>query len=373
MNFIRMKQLLLSIFLFSGYHSFSQVTCTVSPADTTVCFRDSITLRTDTTGSGIFTYKWLKNNVIISDADTSFLTIPVVDYPDTGVYICIVSNGIFTDTSNTARLRMHPKMKIDTLYRYNDLGCPGTCKGQFKVKVSGGAPPYNYEWGSGFSQDTIVFGLCQGNYTFIVTDTNQCSLDSTYYVDVLKTPEIEISVEPGDTIYLTKPAIVVSFPDTSEMKITNWEWKFGDTTALFPNNNPASYIFSNDSSSLGLQTIKLFFTDLNGCVDSSFHDITVKIAKLKIPNVFTPDNNDINETFVIKLEDSDLNFSDVYMSTELQIIDRWGRKVYSKSNYKSGEWDGKNLSDGAYFYILQCTGFYGVDVFKGSVTILRQH
>jgi gliding motility-associated-like protein len=371
MNFIRMKQLLLSIFLLTGYHSFSQVTCTVSPADTVVCYRDSITFRTETTGSGEFTYKWLKNGVVISDADTSFLTIPVVNYPDTGTYFCIVSNGTFTDTSNTARLRMHPKMKIDTLYRYNDLGCPGSCKGQFKVTVSGGAPPYNYEWGSGFSQDTIVFGLCQGNYTFIVTDTNQCSLDSTYYVDVLKLPKIDFTSDPQDTVYLTKPTVIVSFPDSSEYQLTNWEWDFGDSVFV-PNINPAAYVYP-DTTSPGQHTIKLNFTDHNGCDTTITHNITVKLAKLKIPNVFTPDNNDINETFTIKLEDSDIDFSEVYMSNELQIIDRWGRKVYSKSNYKSGEWDGKNLSDGAYFYILQCTGFYGVDVFKGSVTILRQH
>ena len=372
MNFIRMKQFLLSIFLLTGYHSFSQVTCTVSPADTTVCFRDSIAFTTTITGQGPFTYQWFKNDVAISKATDSIFPVPVVNYPDTGVYFCIVSNGTFTDTSNTARLRMHPKMIIDTLYRYNDLGCPLSCKGQFKVKVSGGAPPYNYEWGSGFSQDTIVFGLCQGTFKFSVTDTNHCSLDSTYYVDVLKLPKVDFTTDPKDTVYLTKPVVTVSFPDTSEYQLTNWEWVFSDTTKV-PNINPAAYVYP-DTTSPGMHTIKLNFTDHNGCDTTIIHNITVKIAKLKIPNVFTPDNNDINETFTIKLEDDpNIDFSEVYMSNELQILDRWGRKVYSKTNYKSGEWDGKNLSDGAYFYILQCTGFYGVDVFKGSVTILRQH
>jgi hypothetical protein len=76
----------------------------------------------------------------------------------------------------------------------------------------------------------------------------------------------------------------------------------------------------------------------------------------------------------MKLEDgSGLDFSEVYLSNELQILDRWGRKVYSKTNYRSGEWDGAKLSDGAYFYILVCHGYYGDDVFRGSVTILRAH
>jgi gliding motility-associated-like protein len=366
-----MKQFLFSFFFIIGYHSFAQITCTISPADTTVCFRDSIVLSATVTPNGKYSYQWLKNDEVISGADTSFLTIPVVDYPDTAVYICIAKNDSYTDTSNTARLRMHPKMKIDTLYRYNDLGCPGSCKGQFKVKASGGAPPYTYEWGGGFSQDTIVFGLCQGRYVLKVADTNHCEYDSSYYVDVLRLPKVDFTTDPQDTIYLTKPVITVSFPDSSAYHLTNWEWDFGDST-LIPNVNPASYAYPKETKP-GPYTIKLNFTDQNGCDTTITHDITVKLAELKIPNVFTPDNNDINETFVIKLEGTEIDFSEVYLSNELQILDRWGRKVYSKSNYRSGEWDGQKLSDGVYFYILKCHGYYGDDVFRGSVTILRQH
>jgi len=369
MKFHWMKQFLISFFLFTGYYTFAQVTCTVSPSDTTVCYRDSIAFITNVEGQGPFTYQWFKNDMLISGASDSILPIPKVNYPDTAFYHCIVSDGVFTDTSNIARLRMFPAMKIDTLYRYNALGCPGTCKGQFKVLVSGGAPPYEYDWGAaGFSQDTIFFGLCQGEYTLTVTDTNKCSIDSLYIVEVLKVPEIEFVTDPKDTVYLTKPVVNVSFADTSLMHITNWEWDFGDST-LIPNVNPASHPYKRT----GRFTIKLTYTDLNGCEDSTMHDITVKQAKLKIPNVFTPDNNDVNETFVIKIEGTDIDFSEAYLSNELQILDRWGRKVYSKSNYKSGDWDGAKLSDGAYFYILECHGFYEDDVFKGSVTILRAH
>jgi PKD repeat protein len=373
MNFNRMKQFLISVFLIIGYHSFAQITCTISPADTTVCFRDSVAFRTNVVGTGDITFQWLKNNVIIPDADTSILPIPVVDYPDTAVYHCIVSNGVFTDTSNAAMLRMHPKMKIDTLYRYNALGCPESCKGQFKALVSGGAPPYNYDWGAaGFSQDTIFFGLCKGTYTFTVSDTNNCSLDSSYYVDVLKLPKIDFVIEPPDTVYLTKPTINVFFPDSSEYHLTNWEWEFGDSTAQTPNVNPATYIFP-DTTKPDIYNIKLNFTDQNGCDTTIIHNISVKQPKLLIPNVFTPDNNDINETFMIELEGTDIDFNEAYLGNELQILDRWGRKVFSKTNYKSGDWDGAKLSDGAYFYILKCHGYYGDDVFRGSVTILRSH
>jgi hypothetical protein len=373
MNFNWMKQLLISVFFIIGYHSFAQITCTIYPSDTTVCFKDSIAFITEVEGQGPFTYQWFRNNVIIPKATDSILPFPIVDYPDTAFYHCIVSDGIFTDTSNIGRLRMHPKMKIDTLYRYNALGCPESCKGQFKALVSGGAPPYNYDWGAaGFSQDTIFFGLCQGTYTFTVSDTNNCSLDSSYYVDVLKLPKIDFVMDPPDTVYITKPTITVFFPDTSEYQLTNWEWEFTDSTTRIPNVNPVSFIYPSNSR-LGKDTIMLNFTDHNGCDTTIMHFITIKQPKLKIPNVFTPDNNDINETFIIELEGTHIDFNVAYMGNELQILDRWGRKVFSKTNYKSGDWDGAKLSDGAYFYTLVCHGYYGDDVFKGSITILRSH
>jgi len=174
---------------------------------------------------------------------------------------------------------------------------------------------------------------------------------------------------------LSNPLVTVSFQDSLLKYLTNWEWDFGDST-LVPNLNPASHNYKTVRKFI----IDLNITDLNGCDSTISHEITVKTAKLKIPNVFTPDNdpNMVNESFIITIEDSpEENFGDAYISNELSILDRWGRVVYSKANYRSskygGDWKGENLSDGVYFYILKCHGYYGDEVFKGSVTILRYH
>ena len=65
------------------------------------------------------------------------------------------------------------------------------------------------------------------------------------------------------------------------------------------------------------------------------------------------------------------DWREAYISNEFIVLDRWGKKVYQQTNYRSGEWDGANLSDGTYFYILKCQGQFGDDVFKGAITILR--
>jgi hypothetical protein len=50
------------------------------------------------------------------------------------------------------------------------------------------------------------------------------------------------------------------------------------------------------------------------------------------------------------------------------VFNRWGEKVFEAKNYNNN-WDGKNLPDGVYFYVLKCRGYWKEDIFNGSVSI----
>lgn len=371
-----MKHLLSLLFFFLNIIAISQVTVEVKPYDTIVCYRDSVAFVSfvSDAGSGKISWQWQKNLINISGATDSIYGFKHAKSIDTAVYRCIVSvDGAVADTSNGARLRMHPKMNIDTLYRYNPLGCPVDCKGQFKTLVSGGTPfanypPYIYEWHGGKSQDTIVFGLCRGNYRLWVTDSIGCVYDTGYFVDALKSPKVDFTFSPRDTIYLTNPTITVAFADSMRKHITNWTWSFGDS-AKIPNLNPASHLYDRS----GQMRVKLSFTDINGCDTTYEHELTIKVAELLIPNIFTPNGDQWNEKFEIRLKDESEteDYRQAYLSNEFMVYDRWGRKVFNQSNFKSGDWNGDRLSDGTYYYILKCVGQWSDDVFRGSVTILR--
>ncbi|MCX6266671.1 MAG: gliding motility-associated C-terminal domain-containing protein [Bacteroidetes bacterium] len=373
-----MKHSLLVLFFFFSVVAMSQVTVVVNPNDTIVCFRDSVAFTTNVAGAGSasVSYRWQKNYIDISGATDSVYAITQVTGSSPGLYRCIVSTeGMGSDTSNDAMLRMHPRMYVDTLYRYNPLGCASECKGQFKAAVSGGTPfkndpPYIYEWNGGHSQDTIVFGLCRGHYTFTATDSLGCTIDSGYFVDVLKSPKVTFTIEPDSVIYRTNPNIQVAFPDSMRQYITNWTWNFGDSIKV-PNMNPVSHTYG-DTTKPGQITIKLTFTDLNGCDTSITNIVTLKTAELNIPNVFTPNGDHVNDRFAIQLmDDQEKDFRVAYLGNEFMVYDRWGRKIFNQANYKSEDWDGERVSDGTYFYILKLTGQYGDEVIKGSVTILR--
>jgi gliding motility-associated-like protein len=371
-----MKHLLPFLFLLFSISLIGQVSVNISPSDTIVCYRDSVAFTAIVNGysTGKLEYRWQFNLQDITGAADSIFEISKVKVSDTGFYRCILLlNGIETDTTINAHLRMRPHMKIDTFYRSNALGCYSDCKGQYRTRVSGGTPfssfpEYIYEWGGGKSEDTIVYGLCPRTYKFKVTDSLGCSLDTSYTVDYLKSPKVDFTFSPRDTIYLTNPTIITTFIDTMRRHIINWTWDFNDSTKV-ANVNPATHIYEGS----GEKKVKLFYTDVNGCDTVYQHILTVKVAELELPKAFTPNKDNINDKFEVRLkgENKTEDFRQAYLANEFVVYDRWGRRVFQKDNYKSEDWDGDNLSDGTYFYILKCTSQWGTDVFRGSVTILR--
>ncbi len=371
-----MKHFAFLFLMMSSLVSLGQITVIVNPPQYTACHRDSLALTTIVTGPRPYSYRWQKEGTDIQGANDSILPLPRISIQDTGIYRCIVTNGVLSDTSNEAHIGMYDPMVTDTLYRYNELGCRYQCKGQFLVRVTGGYPPYDYNWRGGKSFDTLVIGLCPGKYLLTVTDTMGCTIDTTYIVEALKSPEIDFSWIPErDTIYLSNPTITVSFSDTAYPYIQNYEWEFGDS-ARVANVNPVAHTYT--SANQDPFWISLNITDQNGCDTVVSHEIYVKVAQLFIPNVFTPYDGAPNNTFEIKIlkgeksYEEGYDFSEIYLSNELTIYDRWGKKVYQKSNYRSGDWDGGNLAEGTYFYVLVLTGQYGVEKYHGSVTLIAR-
>lgn len=76
-------------------------------------------------------------------------------------------------------------------------------------------------------------------------------------------------------------------------------------------------------------------------------NVTLIEASINIPNVFTPNNDGVNDTFKIEGISDDIS---------LTILNRWGEKVFQTNNanmeFWNGKLNGKDCSDGVYFYIL---------------------
>lgn len=89
-----------------------------------------------------------------------------------------------------------------------------------------------------------------------------------------------------------------------------------------------------------------------GCQqDSITFDVSIDDSMLKVPNVFTPNGDGVNDEFRV-----------MYASLReyhIWIYDRWGHKVYESTDPSKG-WDGTignmKAAEGAYFYVIRALG-----------------
>lgn len=278
----------------------------------------------------------------------------------TTVYVSVKDSlGILT-CIDSVQIWLYPRMKFEEVTQIN-TGCPGTCKGQLQVSVSGGLPPYNFIWPTTtpVQYDSIVFGLCETDYLVEVTDQYLCVRDTMLPVDVYDMPEVEIIRDPEDQIYIQNPVVDFSFDNKSidSIQVIDWNWDFGDST--FTKEEMPRKVFDQ----VRAFDVWLKYTTNDECIDSITLQVDVKTVDLEIPNVITPNGDLVNQNFkIIDLER--------YITNELKIFNRYGKRIYSKKDYQ-GEWDGENIREGVYFYILKAEGYFGTDVFQGSITILR--
>jgi len=151
------------------------------------------------------------------------------------------------------------------------------------------------------------------------------------------TPPFQVSIE------LTAPAfppqsVFVDFTDAVQDPVTgNYGITFNDLYA---------------------GTYQITVRDNTGCTVILTQQVDYD-ESIFIPNIFTPNDDDVNETFNIR----NLPTSGGII---LIISNRWGKVVYETQDYQN-DWDGDDNSDGTYFYRIKINEL----VYNGWVEIRR--
>ncbi len=351
----------------------------IAQSDTTISCGDTIALDGD---NDIFQYIWTPGydtaqSVTVYPRDTTQYFVKIRDTGN-NYYYCTDSITVTID----------PIIIFDTIIQLN-MGCPGDNKTQMKVDVSGGYPPYYYDWSAGYSipgQPNVVFSLTDGNESITVTDTIGCYNIKNFEVKAYPLPELEINTDPGDTVYYQKPFITFSYENLTydslgvdTFQITSLKWDFGDnTTAIQPS-------ITHTYTDVGDFSVVLNFTTFYGCPGEDSISVKVKPIKLKVPSVITPNGDGYNDYFIIDEDESGGDGGEAffkssqpgeykpldtyYLKTTLVIFNQWGNKIYEKENYQN-DWMAENLSDGSYYYILKCEGQYDTDIYRGTFMVL---
>lgn len=346
-----------------------------------VCWNDEILLSVDWQSN--YSYAWIHNGDTISEGPSALAKI-TENNSVYHVYIWNTSSGNAV-CNNSITITMRPKFDIDfeqlTLTcsdKYNDNGKTAKAKA---TASGGGYSEFTYHWNSPIlpiqymDDPQIAMGLsAYTNYTMTVTNEYGCSQTDTIRLKAHLNPNIEILSDPTDTVYLDNPYVTWWFNNEPTVynghdtlvEISNFFWKFDGYENTLTNSKP-EITFSEEGQGIAMLTV----TNDYGCDTTYQSSIKVLPVKLKIPNIFTPNGDGINDYFEIGYGEEGKPINDLneyFLSHKLVIFNRWGRTVYESQNYRN-DWDGGKLPDGTYFYVLECKGMTQNYKYQGSVMI----
>lgn len=282
------------------------------------------------------------NVTLTATGGTGFLwspgaaTTPSILVNAAGTYKVIVTNSCGKDSATQITTVLPLPVAVIS-------GATSTCKGDsIKLTASGGS---TYSWSNG---DTVNPIYVSASGTYSVTAKNSCASTSTTTITVVV--HTVIAKFTADT---TKgvPGVLISFTNASSSNATSWNWNFGDgATASGPNQ-------THPYGSPGKYTAILTVTDAFGCQSTYTMLITIieQPSVIHVPNVFTPNGDNVNDAFYIT--------SEGLSAFDMKIYDRWGVLMSDVTSPAQG-WDGRTkagvlATDGTYYYIITASGYDG--------------
>jgi gliding motility-associated-like protein len=226
----------------------------------------------------------------------------------------------------------------------------------------GGTAPYQYTFNNGSpSSTTLNFNnLSAGTYTLNVTDANGCSFTKTVSIVNLPGPSADFTASQQNG----SDSLNVVFTNESSLgpNITYY-WNFGngnlDTTTNL-NFSPNQTFYGTNTYTVTL----VASNGIDGCNDTTSLLIYIDITPfIEVPNVFTPNNDGVNEYFTVNYKG--------YKDLNMIIFNRWGNKMFETTNLNVG-WDGAGASEGTYYYIVTGKSINNEPFeSKGYLTLLR--
>ncbi|MBI3500228.1 MAG: gliding motility-associated C-terminal domain-containing protein [Bacteroidetes bacterium] len=172
-----------------------------------------------------------------------------------GTYSVVLSTNCNTSFTYTTSVTNSGGGNISV--NANNVSCNGGNNGNATASVSGGNPPYTFQWSSGASTSSAT-GLSAGNYTVTVTDAGGCS--ST------------------QTISITQPTAIV--PVASSQNVScNGGNNGSATVSVSGGNSSYSYLWNNgqttsSANNLSAGNYSVVVTDANGCTSSAAINIS---------------------------------------------------------------------------------------------------
>ncbi len=351
-----------------------EVTINASPGNV-ICAGTLVTFNAiGTNGGNNATYQWKLNNINVGSNQPS---ISFNNLLDGDVVYCVYSSPsscVSNNPASSTQIVMNVKDIVPLDFQI--ITSPGTtvCKNtniQFTAEIIGlPANGVTYQW----KINNIDIGLNQNTFNVDTLSSNaivSCIYGTTdiCYTNNPATKQITINVNPNPTIEAGNSIEI----GVSEGIVLNTIFSGGLPPYQFnwsPNNTLSDpHIEAPYATPLTTTEYYVEITDANGCkcVDSVKVSIFDFETTFFVPNIFSPNNDQLNDVLYVRGKGI----------KELQFIvyDRWGKEVFSTTSQENG-WDGKfngkELNPATFIYYIKVKTYDGKIIEKkGNVTLVK--
>jgi gliding motility-associated-like protein len=245
-------------------------------------------------------------------------------------------------TSNTTAIVGKTPAVISTATTISDTCGKGL--GSIQINVMQGSAPYTYQWLPNISSNSQAQMVVAGIYQIVVTDVNLCTTTLSASVSNAGSISVNLGVDTliCDTInQLLNPGIY----DT-------YLWHDGSTLSTFTAQESGTYAVTVTDGSCSASSAIVIYSDCN--------------EMLFIPNAFSPNDDGLNDVFIVN--------PGITSAYSLKVYNRLGALIYHTDAATTG-WDGKNASKllpcGLYAYVVTYTKFGSKPKsFSGTILML---
>ncbi|MBN8703540.1 MAG: T9SS type B sorting domain-containing protein [Bacteroidetes bacterium] len=272
-----------------------------------------------------------------------------------GAYSAVVTDSFSCVAYDTVAVLAH-------LLPVIQISSPAVCLGSPATLQATGAS--NYLWSNAMTGSSIVIpALSNQTITAIGTDNNGCIDSAKFVVQPNPKPTADFDLFVLDSLCSYRVAThFIGGGVGNDVFTWNLNKKFYSNAVDF-----------NDLSlpSTGLYELQLILTSPFNCADTAIKQISVKdefISTLYIPNTFTPNGDDLNDTWGVK--------SICMEDMKIAIYNRWGvliKELESLSEVWDGTFNGNLVESEVFVYKVIATDAINKNKIMrvGTVLVLR--
>ena len=299
---------------------------------------------TGVNGAQPYTYDWMglnQTSATATNLDTGYVMVYVYD-----------NNGCYAFDS----VYIEAKHELEVTAIIANAQCVDA-NGSISILVDTPSD-YTVLFSNGVTNQWYIDNLVADLYSVIVTDTFGCNYQYEYVIEGIN--DLEAWISPTDTTLTMGIPVNVEVNSNSTGNLTyNW---------LPITDLDCSTCQSSIITPMSAGSYSVIVTGDFGCVDTAYFnfDIIIPCIDVFIPSLFSPNNDQLNDKWVI--------IGSCIQSMNTQVFNQWGELLF-ESNDMTSTWDGfyqgsKVMNDN-YTYTINVSYNDGTsETFNGFVTVI---